>query len=120
MNRAERRRAEREKDKGYSPVSPVIRDAVTQAVMNKRNRDEAVLMASGPVLKSVYAAVITLLSDEYGFDHDQCLDFLEKLEDKTLYCIENQDILDEAFEKTGIRIHFNEGINRIEEITNGK
>lgn len=115
MNRAERRRAEREKSKGFSPVSPVIRDAVTRAIIDKRNRDEAILMASGPILKSVYAAVITLLSDEYGFDHDQCLDFLEKLEDKTLYCIENQDILDEAFEKTGIRIHFNEGINRIEE-----
>lgn len=115
MNRAERRRAEREKSKGYSPVSPAIRDAVTQAVVNKRNRDEAVLMATGPVLESVYAAAIILLTDEYGFDHDQCVSFLEKLEDKTLYCIEHTDILDEAFEKTGIKIHFSEGIDRIEE-----
>lgn len=117
MNRAERRRAEREKAKGYSPVSTAIRDAVTQAVVNKRNRDEAVLMATGPVLESVYAAAIILLSDDYGFDHDQCVEFLQKLEDKTLYCIEHSDILDEAFEKTGIKIHFNEGIDRIEEST---
>lgn len=117
MNRAERRRAEREKAKGYSPVPTAIRNAVTQAVVNKRNRDEAVLMATGPVLESVYAAAIILLSDEYGFDHDQCLDFLQKIEDKTLYCIEHSDIIDEAFEKTGIRIRFAEGIDRIEEST---
>ena len=117
MNRAERRRAEREKAKGYSPVSPSIRDAVTHAVMRKQDRDEAVLMATGPILESVYAAAIILLTDEYGFDHDQCLSFLEKLEDKTLYCIEHADIIDEALEKTGIKIHFNEGIDRIEEST---
>lgn len=117
MNRAERRRAEREKTKGYSPVSPAIRNAVTQAVIRKHDRDEAVLMATGPVLESIYAAAIILLTDEYGFDHDQCVSFLRKLEDKTLYCFEHQDILDEAFEKTGIRIHFDEGIGRIEERT---
>ena len=115
MNRAERRRAEREKAKGYSPVSSSIRNAVTQAVIRKRDRDEAVLMASGPVLESIYAAAIILLTEDYGFTHEQCVEFLQKIEDKTLYCIEHSDILDEAFEKTGIKIHFGEGLDRIEE-----
>ena len=119
MNRAERRRAEREKAKvgviGHPPVIPGIREAVTQAVMRKQDRDEAVLMASGPVLESIYAAAVILLTEDYGFDHDKCVKFLKKIEDKTLYCIEHSDILDEAFEKTGIRIHFAEGIDRIEE-----
>ena len=115
MNRAERRRAEREKEKGYSSIPTAIRDAVMQAAIRKRDRDEAVLMATGPILESVYAAAIILLTDDYGFDHDQCVEFLQKIEDKTLYCIEHTDILGEAFEKTGIRIRFAEGIDRIEE-----
>lgn len=117
MNRAERRRAEREKAKGYSPVNPALHRAVSRAIQNQKTRDEAVLMASGPILESVYAAAIILLTEEYGFDHDQCVDFLQKIEDKTLLCIEHQDIVDEAFEKTGIRIHFDAAINRIEEST---
>lgn len=121
MNRAERRRAEREKGKGYSQPDTAFRDAVSQAVRDrlteKRARDQAILATSGPMLETVYAAVILLMTEEYGFDHDQCVDLLEKLEDKTLYCFEHQDILKEAFEKTGIIIHFNDAIDRIEENT---
>jgi hypothetical protein len=32
-------------------------------------------------------------------------------------CIEHTDILEEAFEKTGIIIHFNDAVGRIEEST---
>ena len=121
MNRAERRRAEREKQKGYSQPNTVIRDEIVQAVRDrlteKRARDQAILATSGPMLETVYAAVILLMTEEYGFTHDQCVDLLEKLEDKTLYCFEHQDILQEAFEKTGIIIHFNDAIDRIEEST---
>lgn len=121
MNRAERRRAEREKLKGYSQPNTAIRDAVTQAVRDrlteKRARDQAILATSGPMLETVYAAVILLMTEEYGFTHEQCVDLLEKLEDKTLYCFEHQEILQEAFEKTGIIIHFNDAVDRIEEST---
>ena len=119
MNRAERRRAEREQQQnGYSQPSTSIRDAVTQAVrdrlIEKRARDRAILATSGPMLETVYAAVILIMTEEYGFTHEQCVDLLEKLEDKTLYCFEHQDILQEAFEKTGIIIHFSDAIDRIE------
>ena len=121
MNRAERRRAEREKQKGYSPSHPAtLSEAVTKAVerqiIRKQARDQAILATSGPMLETVYAAVILLMTEEYGFTHEQCVDLLEKLEDKTLYCFEHEDILKEAFEKTGIIIHFNDAIDRIEEV----
>lgn len=120
MNRAERRRAEREKQAGYSQPNTAIRDTVTQAVRDrlteKRARDQAILATSGPMLETVYAAVILLMTEEYGFTHEQCVDLLEKLENKTLYCFDHQDILNEAFNKTGIIIHFNDAIDRIEEI----
>lgn len=115
MNRAERRRQEREKER-YPYPNPNIHAAVTNAVMNKRNRDEAILATAGPMLETVYAAVILLMVEEYGFDHDQCLNLLTKLEDKTLYCFDHKDIVNEAFDKIGIRINFNAGLDRIEEI----
>ena len=116
MNRADRRRAEREKQERYSPpVSSDIKNAVTLAVMNKRAREQALQDASGDVLRMLYAALILVMTDEYGFDHDQCVDLLTKLEDKTLLCISTQELVDEAFEKTGIRINYGSVVDRIEE-----
>lgn len=116
MNRADRRRAEREKQNGYSgEIQPWVRDAVAQAIVDKQNRDDAFDAASGPVLRTVYAALILVMTEEYGFDHDQCVDLLRKLEDKTLLCISTQELVDEAFEKTGIRINFGSAINRIDD-----
>ncbi len=121
MNRSERRREERENRKtgGYLDMSDAFRKSLTDAVARhaaeKRIRDRAILAASGPILKAVYAAVILLMTEEYGFTHEACVDLLEKLEDKTLLALGDEDLVEEAFEKTGIRIRFNEGIDRIEE-----
>lgn len=121
MNRAERRRAERESSKGYSASGSPLRDAVSQAVrdklVEKKARDDAILATAGPMMESVYAAIVILMTEDYGFTHDQCVELLEKLEDKTLYCLDHRDILKEAFEKTSIIIHFNDAVGRIEEST---
>lgn len=123
MNRAERRREAREnrKNGGYLDVSDAFRRSIVSAVrdkmVEKQARDEAILATSGPMLKAVYASVIILMTEEYGFTHEQCIDLLTKLEDKTLLALSNEDIVEEAFEKTGIRINFGAGVDRIEAIT---
>lgn len=122
MNRAERRRAAREEAKkggGYSDRGD-LKQAVTRAVeeqlIRKKARDDAILASTGIMLEAVYAAMIITMTEDYQFTQEQCLDLLSKVEDKTVYCLEHRDILDEAFEKTGIRIHFKEGIDRIERV----
>ena len=121
MNRAERRRAKREERTGSASFNTMLTDTVSQAIrdklMEKRALDRAILATSGPMLESVYAAIVILMTEDYGFTHDQCVELLQKLEDKTLYCMDHMDILNEAFEKTGIKIHFNDAIDRIEEST---
>lgn len=119
-NRAERRRAEREKQKtdisgrNMDPkMLGAISNEVLRSIERKKARDEAILAATGPMIKSVYAAVILIMTEEYGFSQEQCVELLEKLEEKTLYCLDHQDILDETFEKTGIRISFRDGLDRI-------
>ena len=123
MNRAERRREARESHKngGYIDMSDALRKSISAAVrdkvVEKQARDEAILATSGPMIKAVYASVIILMTEEYGFTQEQCIDLLTKLEDKTLLALSNEDIVEEAFEKTGIRINFAAGVDRIEEIT---
>lgn len=124
MNRAERRREAREGQKysgGYVDMTDAFKASIATAVKDKirekQARDEAILATSGPMLKAVYASVVLLMTEEYGFDQEQCIDLLTKLEDKTLLCLSDQDLVDEAFEKTGIRINFRAGVDRIEEIT---
>lgn len=123
MNRAERRREARESKKyggGYVDMTGALKASIATAVQDKirekQARDEAILATSGPMLKAVYASVILLMTEEYGFTHEQCIDLLTKLEDKTLLCLNDEEIVEEAFEKTGIRINFAAGVDRIEEI----
>ena len=124
MNRAERRREAREGKKyngGYVDLTDALRSSIANAVQDKirekQARDEAILATSGPMLKAVYASIIILMTEEYGFTQEQCIDLLTKLEDKTLLCLSDQELVDEAFEKTGIRIHFESAVDRIEEVT---
>lgn len=118
-NRAERRRMERENRKDTTPIiKSEIQNAVSESIEryseHKKARDEAALLASGPVLKAIYAGMISVLSEDYGFDEELCYDVLNKVDEKAALCLESEDLVKEAFEKTGIQIRLGDAFYRIE------
>ena len=120
-NRAERRREKRESKKkpdilNINNVKEAIRVGLEAHMKRKTIRDEAIMMASGPVVKAIFAGVITILAEDYGFTSDQCLDVLSKLDEKSALCLDSEEMIEEAFQKTGIRIRLNDAVNRIEKV----
>lgn len=120
-NRAERRREKRESKKKpdilkINNVKEAIRAELKAHMERKTIRDEAIMMASGPVVKAIFAGVITILAEDYGFTSDQCLDVLSKLDEKSTLCLDSEEMIEEAFQKTGIRIRLNDAVNRIEKV----
>ena len=120
-NRAERRREKRESKKKQdilkiNSVKEAIRVGLEEHMKRKTIRDEAIMMASGPVVKAIFAGVITILAEDYGFTSDQCLDVLYKLDEKSALCLDSEEMIEEDFQKTGIRIRLNDAVNRIEKV----
>lgn len=120
-NRAERRREKREFKKKpdilkIDNVREAIRIGLEAHMKRQAIRDEAVMMASGPVVKAIFAGVIIILAEDYGFTSDQCLDVLSKLDEKSALCLDSEEMIEEAFQKTGIRIRLNDAVNRIEKV----
>ena len=118
-NRAERRRIERENRKDIAnviqnPATKVVSESIERYSEHKKARDEAALLASGPVLKAIYAGMISVLSEDYGFDKELCYDVLNKVDEKAALCLESEDLVKEAFEKTGIQIRLGDAFYRIE------
>ena len=113
-NRAERRRMEREGRKnGYSEVTEETKKAVVDAINRKQTRDEAILTASGPIVKAIYAGLICVLADEYGFTTEACFDVLKSLDDKVILCLDSDEIAEEALRKTGIQLNLGEAFERV-------
>lgn len=120
-NRAERRREKRDSKKkpdilAINNVKEAIRVGLEAHIKRKTIRDEAIMMASGPVVKAIFAGVITILAEDYGFTSDQCLDVLSKLDEKSALCLDSEEMIEEAFRKTGIRIRLNDAVKRIEKV----
>lgn len=118
-NRAERRRAERGKRKGTDILTiGMARDAVRAGLQEhserQRVRNEAIMMASGPIVKAIYAGVISVLSENYGFTGEQCLDVLTRLDEKAALCMDSEEMTEEAFQKTGIRVRLDNMVERVE------
>lgn len=70
--------------------------------------------AGSPVIKMAYAAACLILKEQCGFGQKRIERFLKALDDKILYTLTTDEIIDEVFEKTGLKINFTEAFDRVE------
>ena len=64
-------------------------------------------------MKSSYAGMAITLS-ERGWTDDDIIELLRAVDEKVINCIVEDDLVDEALEKVGIRIVFDNPFNRVE------
>lgn len=72
--------------------------------------------ATEKVMKSSYAGMAITLS-ERGWTDDDIIELLRAVDEKVINCIVEDDLVDEALEKVGIRIVFDNPFNRVQEGT---
>ena len=67
--------------------------------------------------KTIYAAFLITMIDGHGMGQDEAVELLREIDRQVVVCVENDDLTQEAFEKTGIELNWTEAIERIEERT---
>ena len=68
-------------------------------------------VASGPVIKTCYAAVCLALNELHGFGMKRCKDVLNLVDEKILFSITSMEAIEEVWQKIGLQIDFNEVVS---------
>ena len=68
-------------------------------------------VASGPVIKTCYAAVCLALNELHGFGMKRCKDVLNLVDEKILFSITSMETIEEVWQKIGLQIDFNEVVS---------
>lgn len=77
--------------------------------------DEGFKIASGPVIKTCYAAICLALKELHGFGKKRCYDVLQAVDDKILNSLTSMEIIDEVWKEIGLQIDFNDPLEPIKE-----
>ena len=68
-------------------------------------------VASGPVIKTCYAAVCLALNELHGFGMKRCKDVLNLVDEKILLSLTSMETIEEVWQKIGLQIDFNEVVS---------
>lgn len=68
-------------------------------------------VASGPVIKTCYAAVCLALNELHGFGMKRCKDVLNLVDEKILFSLTSMETIEEVWKKIGLQIDFNEVVS---------
>ena len=121
--RAERRREAREIAKAPKMVNPWSNEELEKAIPNAlvrnaymKGMEEGFKQATLEMVERLYGAVVIGLKEEFDFEDEDCLKALEAIDSKMRFCIENEEVAEEALEKAGIRINMTEAMHGVESI----
>lgn len=68
-------------------------------------------VASGPVIKTCYAAVCLALNELHGFGMKRCKDVLNLVDEKILFSLTSMETIEEVWQKISLQIDFNEVVS---------
>lgn len=80
-----------------------------------RSYDEGHKVGCENSIKMIYAAVCLALKELYGFGAERCMKVLRSVDDKVLYTLTDEEIIDEVYAKLGITLDFKDPIERLKE-----
>lgn len=126
-NRADRRRMMREETKRNKALiaSYTKQEAMARLVQQgispddlKREYDrgwhDAFVAAGVPIVKACYAGICIALHERFGFGSKRLYETLQIVDEKIMFALNDQELVDEVLEKTGLQINFLEPFDRIE------
>ena len=66
--------------------------------------------------RSIYGALLIVLHDEFGFEKQRLYKLLSQTDQRILESLNHVELVDEAWEKTGLRLNFEAPFDRIEAV----
>lgn len=122
MNRKERRAAQKALPgwkRGTTHdqrVSALIKNGITPRDVQQAFDDgfkQGFDKASPGITKTLYAAVALALHDLYGYGGTRCKRVLERVDWYVLNALTSAEAIEEVYDRMGIILDFNEGIDRV-------
>lgn len=127
MNR-EQRRAQKKAQRGQpKPKQPqylrmtkeqrmdaLVKNGITIKDLEEnynKGHEAGFAVASGPVIKTCYAAVCLALNELHGFGMKRCKDVLNLVDEKILFSLTSMETIEEVWQKIGLQIDFNEVVS---------
>ena len=93
-----------------------FRNGITEKDVQKayeKGAQEGRTFADGFAFHTIYAAFLITMIDKHGMDADEAVDLLIEIDRQTVLCVEDTDLVEEAYEKTGIELSWTDAIERI-------
>lgn len=69
--------------------------------------------AAVPTIEACYAAVCVALHEQFGFGQDRCIRVVSAVDEQIVTMITSEEIRQQALEKAGVDIRFEDGVDRI-------
>lgn len=94
-----------------------FRNGITEKDVQKAYEDgtkEGRRFAENFAFHAIYAAFLITMIDHHGMDADHAVDMLIEMDRQVILCVEDQELADEAYEKTGVELHWDDAVGRIE------
>jgi hypothetical protein len=63
---------------------------------------------------AVYAAFLITMIDHHGMEQDEAISLLREMDNQVVLCIEDRELMDEAYERTGVEINWTDSLERIQ------
>lgn len=94
-----------------------FRNGITEKDVQKayeKGTEEGRKFAEDFAFHAIYAAFLITMIDHHGVDMDKAVDMLIEMDRQVILCVEDQELADEAYEKTGVELHWEDAVGRIE------
>lgn len=94
-----------------------FRNGITEKDVQKAYEDgtkEGRRFAENFAFHAIYAAFLITMIDHHGIDADKAVDMLIEMDRQVILCAEDQELADEAYEKTDVELHWEDAVGRIE------
>ena len=65
--------------------------------------------------RTIYAAFLITMIDHHGMKQEEAIALLKEIDSQVIVCVADEELTEEAFEKTGVELNWKEAIDRIEE-----
>ena len=105
------------------PLTPVeqlraqfYRNGITEADVQKayeQGTQDGRKFAEDFAFHTIYAAFLITMIDKHGMDADKAVDLLIEIDRQTVLCVEDTDLVEEAYEKTGVQLNWEDAVERI-------
>lgn len=116
LTRQQNRRQERMQAKLDAKIRAAMKtNPMMQAAYNM-GWNEGSEQASRFTIKDCYAAALLAMEEIGHYKHNGCMRLMRTMDDIVVNRLYTEELIDEVFERLGIRINFREPFDRIEEV----